>query len=130
MEMDRFLKTLAEFRNDYNGNKLFEKHSLDEQGIWQIMGADTNCDMGGSHHMPDLGLHTGTLREVLELAFSIPAFRSWGFGEIKRMPYDNIPSAKERLELMEKLNSLKCPVCGNTLDYKEGAFRCKTIHLP
>ena len=49
---DRFLET-------YGGRELTSKHSLEEYGIWKVEGEDPNCDFGGSHHQPNLGLFEG-----------------------------------------------------------------------
>jgi hypothetical protein len=64
----------------YAGKRLLEKHSLDEKGLWKVKGEDPNCDMGGSHHQPDLGIIDGTLKEALVYAVNHPKFYSWGGG--------------------------------------------------
>lgn len=86
---NRFLQT-------YNGNDLLQKYSLDEFGIWQIVGEDPNCDMGGYHHQPDLGNVEGTLSQAIDYAVNLVGFWQWGAGgnikklEIKRL--DNDPN--------------------------------------
>lgn len=70
---DRFFET-------YSGRQLLEKHSLNEYGIWKVLGEDPNCDLGGSHHEPDLGLYEGTLEKVIRKAVDLPGFWTWGGG--------------------------------------------------
>jgi hypothetical protein len=64
----------------YNGKRLLELHSLDEKGPWKITGEDPNCDMGGSHHTPYLGIFDGTLKEAIEYGVMQPRFYAWGGG--------------------------------------------------
>lgn len=70
---DRFLGT-------YAGEALLKKHHLNEAGVWQVRGEDTNCDFGGSHHMPYLGTFEGKLRDVISVAVDLPSFWTWGAG--------------------------------------------------
>ena len=67
-------------RTCYGGKKLLEKHSLNETGMWQIKGEDPNCDFGGSHHNPDLGVVEGKLEDVIRYAVSLNGFWTWGGG--------------------------------------------------
>lgn len=67
-------------RTSYRGQKLREKHSLDEEGIWRIRGEDPNCDLGGAHYQPELGTIEGKLREVVEHAVQLSGFYTWGSG--------------------------------------------------
>jgi hypothetical protein len=64
----------------YAGTRLLRKHSLDEVGIWKIKGEDPNCDLGGHHHQPELGIVEGKLRDVIMYGVSLPSFWSWGGG--------------------------------------------------
>jgi hypothetical protein len=64
----------------YSGRELLKKHSLTEVGTWQIYGEDPNCDMGGHHHEPELGVVTGNLKDVIEYAVNLPNFWAWGGG--------------------------------------------------
>lgn len=74
---DRAAKWL---RTSYSGQKLREKHSLDEEGTWRIRGEDPNCDLGGHHHQPELGTVEGKLRKVVEHAVQLSGFYTWGGG--------------------------------------------------
>ncbi len=74
------MKGLREYKKTYAGARLLEKYSLDTQGIWRIRGEDPNCDLGGHHHQPDLGLFDGTLREAIEHGTGLPGFWQWGAG--------------------------------------------------
>lgn len=64
----------------HSGRELLKKHSLDEAGTWQVFGEDPNCDWGGSHHQPNLGLYEGILKDVIEHAVNLPGFWQWGGG--------------------------------------------------
>lgn len=64
----------------YSGKRLLEQHALDEQGLWHIHGEDPNCDFGGSHHQPDLGIVEGRLGDVIAYAVELPNFWNWGAG--------------------------------------------------
>jgi hypothetical protein len=76
---DRFMTT-------YSGKKLLEEYSLTESGVWEVYGEDPNCDFGGYHHTPFLGLYEGTLENVIRTAVELSSFWQWGGGgEIK--PY-------------------------------------------
>ena len=64
----------------YSGNRLLENHSLNEKGLWKVRGEDPNCDLGGYHHQPDLGVVDGTLQEALEYGVMHKDFYHWGAG--------------------------------------------------
>lgn len=64
----------------YSGKRLLEKHSLSENGVWHVKGEDPNCDLGGSHVQPDLGIVEGTLKDALNYAVTHPRFYAWGGG--------------------------------------------------
>lgn len=70
----------------YSGKELIKKHSLDEEGVWEVRGEDPNCDLGGHHHQPLLGYFEGTLEQVLLKAVNLSGFYSWGGGgDIKKV---------------------------------------------
>lgn len=77
MTKDR-LKQYTE--TSYSGRKLLEAHDLNETGVWRIFGEDPNCDLGGHHHEPDLGLFEGKLDDVIKYAVELPNFWTWGGG--------------------------------------------------
>ncbi len=99
---DDYLKT-------YAGRTLLEKHSLDQVGTWQVRGEDPNCDMGGAHYMPELGVYEGRLRDIIEMAVELPRFWQWGAGgsfeliSIKKVDAD---TAKRQRQLREELKAL------------------------
>lgn len=64
----------------YSGKKLLEKHSIFEEGTWQVYGEDPNCDMGGHHHEPYLGTFSGQLENVIHKAVNLAGFWRWGSG--------------------------------------------------
>lgn len=73
------------FINSFTGQDLIKKHNLTEYGLWRIRGADSNCDFGGSHYMPELGIVEGTLEDVIQYAVTLPSFWSWSSGEISKV---------------------------------------------
>ena len=77
-EVERKIKDYLE--RTYNGKRLLDHHTLDEKGVWKVLGEDPNCDMGGYHHQPELGIVEGTLKEVLEYGLQHPDFYCWGGG--------------------------------------------------
>lgn len=77
-EVERKVKDYLD--RTYSGKRLLEHHSLDEKGLWKVKGEDPNCDMGGYHHQPELGIVDGTLKEALEYAIQHPSFYTWGGG--------------------------------------------------
>ncbi|QNH71910.1 hypothetical protein P9VFCI_039 [Rhizobium phage P9VFCI] len=66
--------------NTYSGQRLLEKHHLDEPGTWKVEGEDPNCDMGGSHVCPHLGYFEGELEAVIRKAVTLSGFWNWGGG--------------------------------------------------
>jgi hypothetical protein len=67
-------------RTSYGGQRLLKAYSLDETGFWHIKGEDPNCDFGGHHHQPDLGVVCGTLAEAVNHAVRLDRFYTWGSG--------------------------------------------------
>lgn len=68
------------FSRTWSGKRVLEKHSLSETGVWRVEGEDPNCDMGGHHHNPFLGYFEGTLEQVINKAYTLPHWFSWGGG--------------------------------------------------
>ena len=64
----------------YSGRKLLEQYPLDTEGVWQVYGEDPNCDWGGSHHEPELGIFSGKLTDIIDIAVNMPRFWQWGGG--------------------------------------------------
>lgn len=77
-ELERKIKHYLE--NTYSGRELAKKHKLDEKGMWEVLGEDPNCDLGGSHVQPKLGLVEGTLHDALKYGLSHNQWYSWGGG--------------------------------------------------
>jgi hypothetical protein len=73
-------KDYERYMNTYECGSLLRKHSLTEEGVWHVYGEDPNCDMGGHHSNPYLGLFEGTLDDVIREAVSISGFFQWGSG--------------------------------------------------
>ena len=95
----------------YSGRELLKKHKLNEQGLWQIRGEDPNCDLGGAHHMPNLGIVEGMLRDVIEYAVELPQFWQWGAGgditKIGPIPKINPKTNAERANLKSEAADLE-----------------------
>lgn len=60
--------------------RLLERYPANTQGTWEIRGEDPNCDLGGYHHEPKLEVVTGTYKNVVEYALTLPNFFGWGSG--------------------------------------------------
>ncbi len=71
---------LDRYKNTYSYNALLKKHSLSEVGIWEVRGEDSNCDLGGHHHMPKLGTFEGKLEDIVAYAVTLSGFWQWGAG--------------------------------------------------
>ena len=107
-------KNYDRYLNTYSGRALLGKYSLDQEGLWEIRGEDPNCDFGGSHYMPELGIVDGKLRDVIEYGVELPSFWQWGGGgdfrlinNIKKInPVEN----KRRRELNARLRALQSEV--------------------
>lgn len=69
-----------DYLRTYSGRRLLENHSLEETGVWQVFGEDPNCDFGGHHHEPFLGLIEGKLDDVIREAVQYGNFWQWGYG--------------------------------------------------
>jgi hypothetical protein len=96
----------------HDGRELLKKHSLNEEGFWQIKGGDTNCDLGGSHHRPDLGVVEGALYDVIAYAIDLPRFWAWGgngsiakISPIKKITPESNEVRKKLLEEKLKLEA-------------------------
>ncbi|CAB4134218.1 hypothetical protein UFOVP273_29 [uncultured Caudovirales phage] len=97
------------FINDSTGKELLKKHSLNEKGVWRVRGGDSNCDLGGTHYMPELGIFEGRLQDVLEYAVDIKRFWSWGPGDITKVTITKIDqfSAENRRKLLARKAELE-----------------------
>ena len=71
---------LKQYLESYSGKRLFQTHSLDEQGVWKILGEDPNCDFGGHHHQPHLSTVSGTLNQAIQYAIKLDRFYTRGSG--------------------------------------------------
>jgi hypothetical protein len=89
---------------------LMENHSLEDEGVWQVYGEDPNCDMGGSHVQPFLGMYDGKLIDVIRYAVELPNFWEWGSGgDIRKLgipvhiTHDSVQERSEDMKRMEQL---------------------------
>lgn len=94
----------------YAGRKLLEKHSLDDEGTWEVLGEDLNCDLGGNHYHPRLGIYTGKLRDIIEMAVEMGSFWTWGAGgsiQPVKVAKVDASTVKARAKLIEREQQLK-----------------------
>ena len=107
---------LEDFRRTWSyREELIKKHSLDEVGVWEIRGEDSNCDFGGSHYQPHLATVTGRLSDVIEAAVELPNFWTWGGGgsirAIKIVSIDDLGTktslAQEKARLEKRIKEIE-----------------------
>lgn len=113
---DRFIRT-------YSCSRLLEQYSLDQNGTWRIFGEDPNCDFGGSHVQPDLGMVEGKLSDVIEYAVELSNFWTWGAGGDIRLldsPKKINPNENRiRKELQTRLFDLEAEIASVKAKLKE-----------
>jgi hypothetical protein len=68
------------FINGYYGQELLKSNKLSDDGIWEIIGEDSNTSMQGCADAPSLGIVEGKLLDVIHYAINIDRFYSWGGG--------------------------------------------------
>lgn len=106
----------------WSGRELLKKHSLDETGFWKIKGEDPNCDLGGHHYQPELGIVEGRLEDVIRYAVELKSFWTWGAGgdiiKIGPIPKITAESNAKRVALEQKLENLKAEVSKIELELK------------
>ena len=96
----------------YFGIELLKKHSLQEYGVWQIHGEDSNADLGGHHSNPYLATVEGSLYNAIKYAIALPRFYIWGHGgeikkiEVKKLHDEDNKRGEETLH-RGRLNKLK-----------------------
>jgi len=71
---------LERYKKTYSYRQLLTKHKLTEVGIWKVRGEDSNCDFGGAHYMPELGVFEGKLEDIIAYAVTLSGFWQWGAG--------------------------------------------------
>lgn len=94
------------FLESYTGKELLKAHSLTEYGTWKVRGADSNCDFGGSHYMPEIGLFEGTLVDIIFHAVEMRGFWSWGPGDITLIDKPVKITAESRAENLKKIDEV------------------------
>lgn len=108
------MNNVDKFIHGHSGKRLLSKHSLEDHGLWRVRGEDPNCDIGGHHHEPELGIFEGKLRDVIAYAVELPGWFQWGSGGsieshtpkkvIKITPdsLKELAAKRHRLEVLEK----------------------------
>lgn len=71
---------LDRYKHTYRYRALVKQHSLSEVGTWEVHGEDPNCDFGGHHYEPKLGIFEGKLEDIVAYAVTLPSFWQWGAG--------------------------------------------------
>jgi hypothetical protein len=67
-----YIRSASEYR--FGG----KKPTVSTQGIWEVRGADPNCDLSGSHYTPLIGYFDGSFQDVYDLACTKPSAYGWG----------------------------------------------------
>ena len=106
---------LERYKRCYSYKELLKKHSLDEEGVWEIRGEDPNCDFGGHHYQPQLGAVTGKLGDVIEAAVEMSNFWTWGCGgdirPVKIIPVEslgkNTSLQQEKQRLQQRIKEIE-----------------------
>lgn len=102
-------KHFEDYKRCYGFKDIANK--IDNHGTWAVYGEDPNCDFGGSHREPLLGYYEGVLRDVMEYAFTLKGFWSWGSGgrfkevvvvKIDKNTAQEMQKLKEEKEALEK----------------------------
>jgi len=95
------------FLAGYSGTALMKKHDLSEVGFWKVVGEDPNCDFGGSHSQPFIGVFKGRLRDVIYHAVGISSFWQWGSGgDITKVDVLTVPVFEE-VAIVKENNAFK-----------------------
>lgn len=72
---------LERYKKTYEYKRLLETVK-DWEGVytWLVYGEDPNCDFGGSHYQPFIGVYTGSLNDVVKEVVNLNSFWAWGAG--------------------------------------------------
>jgi hypothetical protein len=101
---------VEQYMKTYSGQKITTAE-LNKVAVWEIRGEDSNCDMGGAHHMPHLGTVQGKLRDVIEYAVELPGFWQWGGGgEFKEIKIQSIDDMSRKANLLREKADLKARI--------------------
>ena len=94
------------YMNTYSGQHL--NYPLSTDGVWQVFGEDPNCDLGGAHYRPDLGIYEGRLEDIIRMAVELPGFWQWGGGgDFRSVQIKSVADMSRTLELNAELKTLK-----------------------
>jgi hypothetical protein len=86
------LGALGKYRQTYAYKDLMKQYNCGETGVWQILGEDPNCDLGGPHIQPLLCTVEGKFSDVLAYAVTLQRFWTWGSGgTIKKVEWTQVP---------------------------------------
>lgn len=94
----------------YISERLMKSGNYGKTGTWNIIGEDPNCDFGGHHYQPNLGYFTGKFEDIVDLAFTLPGFITWGHGgdiEEVKVQVVNQNTSKEKADLRARISELR-----------------------
>jgi hypothetical protein len=96
------------YTHTYGFKDLTNKHSLSDEGVWEIFGEDPNCDWGGHHSNPHLDTVSGKLEDVIRYAVDLRDFWQWGAGgEIKKKTEKKIVNVSDAMKNRKRIEELK-----------------------
>lgn len=119
MSKSKLSEKISDFLSRSAAKELLKNHKLNEVGYWKVLGEDPNCDMGGHHHQPQLGIFEGRLEDIIAYAVEMDGFWQWGSGgnivlyqqpeiiKVGKQSYKQITLLKEISDLQEKLEAAK-----------------------
>lgn len=76
---------------------------LDTYAVWEVRGADPNCDLGGSHHTPLIGYYEGKFEDVFNLAKTKSSCYGWGGFEAEFQPIEAVKVDSDSVKKQNKL---------------------------
>lgn len=118
---DKVETNAEKYLKRYAGKDLLKRHTLDEQGVWKVLGEDPNPDMGGPPYNPILGHFTGSLRDAIAWGVMQPKFWSWGGGGYFIKIAEEEAKENRVIEVEYYTASWNCPNCSEyTQDHDEG----------
>ena len=105
-------ENFKKYLETWSGKRLLQEHKLSDEGFWEIRGEDSNADLHGSHHQPQLGIVEGKLEDVIFYGANLPGFWQWGAGGDfkligRTIPKIDVDSISRRAELEEEAADLE-----------------------
>lgn len=99
-------KNYEKYLKTYSGRNL--KYPLSTEGLWEVLGEDPNCDFGGHHYQPRLGVYQGKLEDIIRMAVDMPSFWTWGAGgDFRLIQVKTIEDGAKAAELRKRKQALE-----------------------